>query len=276
MQPPIVLTTSPDYTLESASPTVAGLASLVSSTSLSRHAASMGDAPGAWPRSRPGSRAGSHTSSPNSSPDRPMATATWPPPARTTSPALVAPRPHRLASGARQLPIPTFRAISPPPSPKSQASDSGWVRLTERPLLLVDDPAKVPEVTARSRSVMDRIQALAAMTDSTVFDVLRRLSDAERASAVFAEPISEARLREMLIEENIAGLSISAALGLQLPETTWRQAYDEVLQDGETQVGLASRLYWRAFAKAERLRDFRRTPTRRESLRRSVSSSAAN
>ena len=150
-------------------------------------------------------------------------------------------------------------------SPKHSLSAAGLAPSTSpspsrpplTPLSAIDRVFDVPA----SQGLSTRLKEIAQQTDTTVLEVLRRLSEAERHSSMSKSASTRAELREFF--KTILACTdtdVEACYRLNLPISTWEHVAEQVRMDGPyTQDTLMTALYWRAKHRGERAENFRRT-----------------
>ena len=137
-----------------------------------------------------------------------------------------------------------------------RSSSASPSRATPTPLSAMDKVFNVPA----SEGLSDRLKELAKQTDTTVLEVLRRLSEAERQSALSKAASSKSELTEFFktfLDFN--EVDINACVRLNLPIATWEHVADQVKMEGGARANMIMSLYWRAKHRRDRMEHYRET-----------------
>lgn len=107
-----------------------------------------------------------------------------------------------------------------------------------------------------AEGIAERLKMLAMVSNTSLYDILRRLSDAERRSALMKQPADKAALDELVKRyPQFADLDMPAALRLELPAGSWEHCAESMIMGGITPGSRPSTgLYWRAHARAMSLK----------------------
>lgn len=110
-----------------------------------------------------------------------------------------------------------------------------------------------------AEGITRRLKALAEESNTSLYEVLRRLSEAERASAALKQAADDADLDDFVARYPVfADLDRPACLRLELPLASWEHVAETMIVGGLTPGGRPSTaLYWRAHARSLSLRQRR-------------------